>query len=53
MVLLVKFTTSVEDNDTIKIGLDSKITQKIDDTADKASKNETAISEVKAIAGEE
>ncbi|THA20720.1 hypothetical protein E5361_09685, partial [Histophilus somni] len=39
--------TSVEGEDTIKIGLDEKITKKIDDTATKADKNEKAITAVK------
>ncbi len=39
--------TSVESNDTIKIGLDDKITNKINETADKAGKNEQAITAVK------
>lgn len=39
--------TSVESNDTIKIGLDEKITKKIEDTATKADKNEQYIATIK------
>ncbi|WP_075321703.1 YadA-like family protein [Histophilus somni] len=42
-----QITTSVEGEDTIKIGLDTKITTKINDTADKASKNEQDITAIK------